>query len=77
MNIEDSLWPVYEVDGQRCGEELMEDSWEEGFRCTLPPDHHGPHRDTSDWDGDNLSTDSTGRKYRWVMEWRHVNADDV
>ena len=55
----------------RCGDELMEDDWEEGFRCTLPPGHNGPHRDTSDWDAENFSTSSAGKRYRWVYEWRY------
>jgi hypothetical protein len=55
----------------RCGDELMENDWQEGFRCTQPPGHNGPHRDTSDFDSDNVSTSSAGRKYRWVYEWRY------
>lgn len=63
--------PVMPAD--RCGDDLMEDDWVEGFRCTLPPGHNGPHRDTSDWDSDNVSTSSAGKRYRWIYEWRYVD----
>ena len=57
------------MSAERCGDHLMEDDWQEGFRCTLPPGHDGPHRD---WDSHNVSTSSAGPKYRWVYEWRYT-----
>ena len=55
-----------------CGEELLEDSWEEGFDCSLPVGHDGPHRDMTYWNARNESMSVDGRKYRWVYEWEYI-----
>jgi hypothetical protein len=55
--------------GEKCPASLMEDSWEEGFDCSLEPGHEGPHRDMTDWNARNESTDVSGRAYRWAYEW--------
>lgn len=51
-----------------CGETLMEPDWDEGFTCSLPGGHEGPHRDEG-YNAANESTDDAGRKYSWAYEW--------
>lgn len=53
-----------------CGDELMESDWEEGFTCTLPADHEGPHIDQQA--GSNRSTDDKGREYEWRYIWEYT-----
>jgi hypothetical protein len=55
---------------RKCPATLMEKDWEEGFTCTLPEDHDGPHRD--DACEVNVSTDDVGRRYMWTYEWSFV-----
>ena len=55
-----------------CGDRLMEDDWKEGFDCSLPTGHDGPHRD-EDATGINASSTSDGRLYRWVYEWGYID----
>ena len=52
-----------------CGAHLMEADWQEGFTCSLPKCHSGPHRDEGGIQAVNESTDEAGRRYTWVHEW--------
>lgn len=58
--------------GAVCGNYLMEDDWAEGFECSLPPDHDGPHRAEGGVIDVNESTDKNGATYTWVYEWEYV-----
>jgi hypothetical protein len=51
-----------------CGDELMENDWEEGFTCTRRMGHVPPHRDESEM---TVSTDNKGRRYKWAYEWTY------
>ena len=59
--------------GKWCHDYLMEKEWVEGFTCSLPDGHDGPHRvEGGDPVGENnVGTDSDGRSYTWVYEWRY------
>jgi hypothetical protein len=59
------------MENGKCGETLMEDTWAEGFECSMGKGHAGPHRD-QDASGVNVGTDVSGRGYRWVHEWWYV-----
>lgn len=65
--------PTYKRRPRICRDVLMETDWEEGFTCSLPATHRpSPHR--AEGEGileNNVSVDSIGRKYRWVMEWSY------
>lgn len=52
-----------------CGEYLTETDWAEGFECSLPAGHDGPHRCEGGINDVNEGTDSAGRPYTWVYEW--------
>lgn len=56
----------------QCGDYLMEDSWQEGFTCSLPAGHKGMHRDMTDVNEINESTDRDGRRYAWAYEWEYL-----
>lgn len=55
-----------------CGEYLMENEWDEGFRCSLPFGHLPPHRCEGGDVDVNESTDKYGRQYSWVFEWAYA-----
>ena len=57
----------------QCRDHLMEPGWEEGFDCSLPPGHDGPHRDMTDWNERNESKSSDGRAYIWAYEWQYCD----
>lgn len=57
-----------------CGWQLMEADWQEGFECSLPDGHEGPHRCEGGVTEINESTDVTGHRYSWVHEWRYLDA---
>jgi hypothetical protein len=56
-----------------CGAYLMEADWVEGFECSLPPEHDGPHRCEGGFTEVNESTDKDGHPYRWAHEWSYLD----
>jgi hypothetical protein len=65
--------PISDEWGPICGAYLMEDDWEEGFECSLPPGHMPPHRCAGGIYDVNESTDKNGHKYTWVYEWSYTS----
>ena len=57
---------------KRCRDYLTEDDWPEGFTCSLPELHDGPHRAEGGIDDVNESRATTGQRYSWVMEWAYL-----
>lgn len=55
----------------QCNDFLMEDSWEDGFRCTLPDGHKGAHREHTNLNAEMVSTHRDGRAYDWAHEWQY------
>jgi hypothetical protein len=62
------------MSGDKCGDFLMEDEWEDGFTCTLPAGHEGAHRDMTDDQEVNVGTDRKGRRYEWAYEWAYADS---
>jgi hypothetical protein len=54
-----------------CGDYLAEQAWDEGFTCSLPAGHDGPHRAEGGINDVNTGTDIDGRAYTWVYEWEY------
>jgi len=59
----------------KCGDWLMENDWQEGFTCSLPEGHPGPHRDMTDDQEINQGTDKQGRSYEWAYEWAYTDRE--
>lgn len=55
----------------RCNDKLDEADWIEGYTCSLPAGHHGPHRQHTDEQGNLIGTHENGRRYRWAYEWMY------
>lgn len=58
-----------------CGEFLTEEGWEEGYDCTLPDGHDGPHRMESGVNEILESIDNRGRRYTWAYEWKYEDEE--
>lgn len=56
-----------------CGNYLMELDWIEGFECSLPAEHDGPHRAEGGITDVNVGTDKNGHEYTWVYEWTYTS----
>jgi hypothetical protein len=52
-----------------CCDELVESDWEEGYMCTRPVNHTGPHREEGGTLADLKGVDVKGREYKWAYEW--------
>lgn len=66
MELELHHWDGCEHDERTCNDHLMQEDWDQGFCCTLPVNHSGPHRD------DGFSgRDHRGFKYHQIAEWSY------
>lgn len=68
----------FTIPDPHCPAYLMEADWVEGFQCTRPEGHEGPHRCDADQAPDvlmevNESADKDGHRYRWSYEWAYVD----
>lgn len=55
-----------------CPDHLMVDGWDEGFECTLPLRHAGPHRAASSVQGHHVGISDAGKHYTWAHEWAYT-----
>jgi hypothetical protein len=54
-----------------CGEEVIEADWEEGYTCSLPAEHAGPHCQFTDLRERLAGTHRDGRPYTYAFTWSY------